>query len=319
MEENSDWINNLWFSDNVQYHLHDYVNSKNCVFWRPEPLQQVLQRPLHSSKVTAWWSTNSKTIIGPHWFEDGGEGTGTIKQENNRKVIHKLYASLNRMRDCYQSAMFDARWCHPSYSYCKCNTWTLNTNLLIEWFPEKKTDNPCAAQSPDFNPCDFPANLCLSKDVLKTSFVFVFRRCLQDILIKINIFPLLIRLEKTSWKCLDQEEYVRLGHTSCKDVFKTCPKHVEEVFQRCLQDILSSYKLFLLTRIQDVFNTLLRYIAKTIICRKICLGLILRNLWSGYRFSNGKQFCKTLCKMTASTIVLFVAFGYQKSCCWISK
>ena len=40
---------------------------------------------------------------------------------------------------------------------------------------QKKTDNPCAAQSPDFNPCDFPANLCLSKDVLKTSFVFVFR------------------------------------------------------------------------------------------------------------------------------------------------
>ena len=127
MEENSDWINNLWFSDNVQYHLHDYVNSNNCVFWRPEPLQQVLQRPLHSSKVTAWWSINSKTIIGRHWFEDGGEGTGTIKQENNRKVIHKLYASLSRMRDCYQSAMFDARWCHPSYSYCKCNTWTLNT------------------------------------------------------------------------------------------------------------------------------------------------------------------------------------------------
>ena len=129
-----------------------------------------------------------------------------------------------------------------------------------------------------------------SEDVFKTSWSrsiyspwpYVLRRRLENVLIEMNMFVLVIRLAEMSWTRVQN-----MLKKSCKDVFKT--------FSRRLQDILSSYKLFLLTHLQDVFNTLLTYIAKTIICRKICLGLILRNLWSGYRFSNGKQFCKTLC------------------------
>ena len=45
---------------------------------------------------------------------------------------------------------------------------------------------------------EFPANIRLDEDVLKTSLVFVFRRRLQDVLIKTNIFALLIRFQKTS-------------------------------------------------------------------------------------------------------------------------
>ena len=43
-----------------------------------------------------------------------------------------------------------------------------------------------------------PANIRLDEDVLKTSFVFVFRRRLQDVLIKTNMFTLPLRLQKTS-------------------------------------------------------------------------------------------------------------------------
>ena len=35
--------------------------------------------------------------------------------------------------------------------------------------------------------------------LMKTSFVFVYRRRLQDVLIKANIFALVIHLQKTSW------------------------------------------------------------------------------------------------------------------------
>ena len=57
--------------------------------------------------------------------------------------------------------------------------------------------------------------------------------------------------------------------------FKGCSRHLQDVLQRCLQDVFKTYhqvKLFLLTRLREVFNTFLRSAAKTVIYRGICLG-----------------------------------------------
>ena len=61
-----------------------------------------------------------------------------------------------------------------------------------------------------------------------------------------------------------------------QDVFKTSSRHLQEVLQRYLQDVIKVYhqvKLYLLTRLRDVFNTFLRRsFPKTVIYRGICLG-----------------------------------------------
>ena len=83
-----------------------------------------------------------------------------------------------------------------------------------------------------------------------------------------------LRLQKTSSGSLDQDEYIRLSHTSSEDVFKTSLKHFQDVLQKRLQDILKTYhqvKVFLLTHFRHVFNTFLRRTAKTVIYRRICL------------------------------------------------
>ena len=93
--------------------------------------------------------------------------------------------------------------------------------------------------------------------VFNTSFVLVFRRRLQDVLIKTNIFTLAIRLQKVSLRHLYQDKYIRFGHTSSiQDVFKTftrifktssrrLPKtssrHLQEILQRYLQDIFKTF------------------------------------------------------------------------------
>ena len=126
-------------------------------------------------------------------------------------------------------------------------------------------------------------------------------RRLQDVLIKTNMFALALRLQKTSSRRLDQDQYIRLGHTSSRrlqdvfktssrrlqDVFKTSSRHLQDVFktssrrlqdvlQRYLQDVFKTYhqvKLFLLTRLWKAFNTFLRLSSpKTIIYRAICPG-----------------------------------------------
>ena len=105
----------------------------------------------------------------------------------------------------------------------------------------------------------YPANIRLDEDVLKSSFAFVFRRRLQDVLIKTNIFTILIRLQKTSSRRLDQDQYIRLGHMSSRllqDVFKTSSRRLQDVLEKRLQDILPR-------RLQNIFKTSSRRIGNT--------------------------------------------------------
>ena len=110
----------------------------------------------------------------------------------------------------------------------------------------------------------------LLQDAFKTSWSrrtyspwsYVFRRRLQDDLIKANLFALVIRLQ---------------------DVYKMSSRRLQDVLLRRIQDVFKIYyqvKLFLLTLLedlftrcfQDVFSTFFRRTTKTIIYIKICLG-----------------------------------------------
>ena len=91
--------------------------------------------------------------------------------------------------------------------------------------------------------------------LMRTSFVFVFRRRLQYVLIKANI----IRFSHTSSKDvfktfsrrLDQRQYIRPGHTSSRSLAKMSPKRFQDVFK--------TFK----KRLKDIFKTFSRYLAKT--------------------------------------------------------
>ena len=89
------------------------------------------------------------------------------------------------------------------------------------------------------------------------SFVFVFRRRLQDVFIKTNIFTLNIRLQKTFSRCL-QESCSRPVYSSWPYVFKTSSMHLKDVFWRRLPDVFKTFLTFL----QDVFKTYSRRLEK---------------------------------------------------------
>ena len=127
----------------------------------------------------------------------------------------------------------------------------------------------------------------------------------EHVLIKTNIFALVIRLQKASCKTAFKTSLRHLAKTSSRhlqDVLKTSSKHPQGVLPRSLQgvfktssrrlvktssrhlqgilktfsllDIFKTYhkvKLFLLTSLRDVFNTFVRPTAKTVIYRRIYL------------------------------------------------
>ena len=94
------------------------------------------------------------------------------------------------------------------------------------------------------------------EDVLKRFFVFIFRKRLQDVFIKTNIFALLIRLQKMSSRRY-QDEYIRLTHTSSEDVLiKTKHIRLGHTSSRRLQDVLPRH-------LQNVFKMSCKKVFKT--------------------------------------------------------
>ena len=107
----------------------------------------------------------------------------------------------------------------------------------------------------------FPANIRLDEDVFRLhldKFVRLSLTSSLDVLVKTNIFVLAIRLEdvfknvlKTSSRRLAKMSSRRL-EKRLQDVLKTFSRHLQDVLQRCLQEVSKMYyqvKLFVLTRL----------------------------------------------------------------------
>ena len=111
---------------------------------------------------------------------------------------------------------------------------------------------------------------------------------LQDVLIRTNIFALVIHLQKTSWSRPMYLSWSYLFQTFSRCLLaKTCSKH--------LQDVSKSFHqvtLFLLTRPQDVFETYSTRFSD-ILRRRICIGHTSEKFMvSVQNFQEWKEFLK---------------------------
>ena len=108
----------------------------------------------------------------------------------------------------------------------------------------------------------FPANIRLDKDVLKTSFAFVFRRRLdQDEYIRFSLTSS-EAVFKTSSRRLGQDQYIRPGHTSSRRLQDVFQKRLQDIFKtslRCFKDTLKMSSRHL----QDIFKTPSKCFGKT--------------------------------------------------------
>ena len=97
-----------------------------------------------------------------------------------------------------------------------------------------------------------PANIRFYENILKTSWSCLWSSSPDDVC-KTSWSRLIIRLSRTfsedvfnrSSRCLGQDQYIFLGHTSSRrlqDVFaKTSSRHFQDVLQTSLQDVFKTY------------------------------------------------------------------------------
>ena len=63
----------LWCSDEVHFHLFGTVNKQNFRYWAENNPRDLNQRPLHSPRITVWCAVSRLGVVGPYFFEEGGE------------------------------------------------------------------------------------------------------------------------------------------------------------------------------------------------------------------------------------------------------
>ena len=68
--EKNGFLDNLWMSYETHFHLAGYVNKQNFHYWTDSNSKELHERPLLSSKVTAWCAVSLHEDIGPYFFEN---------------------------------------------------------------------------------------------------------------------------------------------------------------------------------------------------------------------------------------------------------
>ena len=106
LENDENLLENVWFSDEAHFLLSGHVESKNNICWGSEVPDEVLQRPLHSVKCTAWVAMSKHGIIGPYWFEDDDGRSQTVNKERYMAVLNKCWASLGRRRGVLRASQW---------------------------------------------------------------------------------------------------------------------------------------------------------------------------------------------------------------------
>jgi hypothetical protein len=76
--QNQELVNNLLMNNEAHFHLSGFVNKQNFCYWSATNPTGLHDRPLHSSKVTVWFTISSFRIIGPYFFEDERKGSKRV-------------------------------------------------------------------------------------------------------------------------------------------------------------------------------------------------------------------------------------------------
>ena len=90
-KRNKEVLNNLIMSDDAHFHLTGLVNKQNCRYWSHRHPRELVQKPLHSSKVTVWCAVAAFAIIGPYFFENEHGNACTVTSERYAHMLHDFF------------------------------------------------------------------------------------------------------------------------------------------------------------------------------------------------------------------------------------
>lgn len=154
--EDPAFLNNVWFSDESHIHLNGYINRQTTRFLGFERPNVIVQKPLHSARVTIWCAISAHGLLGPYFIEDKEGNALTVTQERYRGlVIEPFLQDLKRFCRA-RNIQMNRQW----YQQDGATSHTARESLamLQKNFPgriiSRGTDFPYPSHSPDLTPPD---------------------------------------------------------------------------------------------------------------------------------------------------------------------
>lgn len=139
-------LNNLLMSDEAHFELSGTVNKQNCRYWSEANPNIVVQKPLHSQRVTVWAGVARWGIVGPYFF------TETINKERYIEMINEfLLPFLRRLRRVRRTwFQQDGATCHTAKETIAVLKKAFGNRIL-----SRNTNFAWPPRSPDLTAPDF--------------------------------------------------------------------------------------------------------------------------------------------------------------------
>ena len=145
----------VWWTDEAHIYMNRCFNSKNCIHWGSTKPTDVVEKPLHPTKVTVWCAISSAGLIGPYFYEENGRNVTVTGVRYLDLLQQKFYPDLS---DFTISNQLDPDWFFMQDG-ARPHILTAARQFLEARFPSRtigeRLHTPWPARSPDMTPCDF--------------------------------------------------------------------------------------------------------------------------------------------------------------------
>ncbi|CAI9719875.1 Hypothetical predicted protein [Octopus vulgaris] len=96
-QNDSQLLENLWFSDVSLFHHSGRVNRHNCRIWGKSKPTEILEHERDSPKLVVWYSMSRSGLIGPFFFRDTSGNPTAVTGENYLVILHKSLLTFNNV------------------------------------------------------------------------------------------------------------------------------------------------------------------------------------------------------------------------------
>ena len=149
LKDNDGIVESVWFTDEAHFTLDGQVNKQNVRYWSNEKPGVFQEKALHSEKVTAWIALSSSGIIGPYFYEVGGE-TATVTSDRYLHILSNRFLPELERRGIHALDIYFQQDGAAPHTANRVLQETFEGNLIA-----LKTEIEWPLHSPDLNPLDF--------------------------------------------------------------------------------------------------------------------------------------------------------------------